>query len=156
MLSTRISDRYVKFGERNYWKEFQNDKSKYYCNLIELISTFSRSLNRLRILFVQLMSSGWPDQSITSRLFAEIIADSTVSSTNTSPVISFESEKYNWNIILVYLTSTSTARNLQLIFSLGSAPTVDRAWRLKISLLPCYVDYLGKFNIYRQLASSQY
>jgi hypothetical protein len=46
----------------------------------------------------------------------------------------------------VYLTSKSTARNIQLIFSIGSAPTIDRSWRMKISLLPCDADYLG--NIY--------
>jgi hypothetical protein len=47
----------------------------------------------------------------------------------------------------VYLTSKSTARNIQLIFSIGSAPTIDRSWRMKISLLPCDADYLGKMII---------
>jgi hypothetical protein len=46
----------------------------------------------------------------------------------------------------VYLTSKSTARNIQLIFSIGSAPTIDRSWRMKISLLPCDADYLGNIS----------
>ncbi len=46
----------------------------------------------------------------------------------------------------MYLTSKSTARNIQLIFSIGSAPTIDRSWRMKISLLPCDADYLGNIS----------
>ncbi|EFX82748.1 hypothetical protein DAPPUDRAFT_240999 [Daphnia pulex] len=58
-------------------------------------------------------------------------------SLNTVPPICGDNSRQH-----MYLTSKSTARNIQLIFSIGSAPTIDRSWRMKISLLPCDADYL--------------
>ncbi|XP_045028652.1 uncharacterized protein LOC116921106 [Daphnia magna] len=54
----------------------------------------------------------------------------------------------------MYLTSKSTARNIQLIFSIGAAPTIDRSWRMKISLLPCHVDYLAPPNCLQYITES--
>ena len=61
------------------------------------------------------------------------------------PIYLFKLKKNTLRI--VYLNSKSTARNIQLIFGIGSAPTIDRSWRMKISLLPCDADYLGKMII---------
>nr|CAH0108996.1 unnamed protein product [Daphnia galeata] len=70
-------------------------------------------------------------------------------SLNTVPPICGDNSRQH-----MYLTSKSTARNIQLIFSIGSAPTIDRSWRMKISLLPCDADYLAPPNCLQYITES--
>lgn len=49
--------------------------------------------------------------------------------------------------LVVYITipnSDLSPTDLQLTFAFGAGATTARSWNIKVAMLPCGVDYLGK------------